>query len=478
MNNYDDVFLKESLLQRAQEARDLLNSLFTDVLQPFQQSNTIDKRIYQSIKEQTDKMAHEMASWKELEHLLNENEKQKLSKTVKEVEFYLQEIQLFFDEVVLINPDGPIVELKIFIEMLEKTCDHYNQVHRDYFLFTGSALNHKQKEKDILSIIEKIEDYINTSYLMVFTFDKEDDVDLCTRHIDKLIEVKMLFVDLLERIDQVQKQYKIVIQNLKKSHFGKILLKQKNINYKYKNLFNPTFLNHYFEKGEIEEKNVLLKGQLFSFSHDKLIDILAVRDEGVQVFNGFLQKDNFTQEELNIKKTDHIIAIIKILRKSSETQLIDWVEFIKINKDWTKHLKISPNKKTIPSYPQKIGFIVCDENSKAKKLQNNIQKKLPSSEMITFYVSTEKNDAVDKIANIIRKFNREKLVDVFVILKEKDNLENLWLFNSRKIIETLSKSKIPMISFISHERDYTLLDEVADFSAANYKEILALITEK
>ncbi len=196
------------------------------------------------------------------------------------------------------------------------------------------------------------------------------------------------------------------------------------------------------------------------------------------MFNGYLELKNFNPEDLKIKPNQHFIAIIKLLPKNHPDQQLDYVRFDKISKDWSKHLKNHRIKKNLPINPHKIGLIICDDSIKAKKFHKNLQKELPLTQIMTFPVSTTKPDSVTTIANTIKKINQANSVDLLIVLKDKDELANLWLLNQREIIEKTSKTQIPLITFISRLKDYTLLDEIADFSAANYKEIMDAIVYK
>lgn len=234
------------------------------------------------------------------------------------------------------------------------------------------------------------------------------------QHIQKLNNLYDAYADLFKRIIDVYRCFYFMLDNLENSLFGHLLLKQRNINYKYKTLFNPTFLNHYYEKGDLEEKQFILRGQLHSLTKDQsLYALLTIKDEGIQMFNVYLELKNFSPEDLKINPNQHFIAVVQLLSKNNLEQQLDYVLFDKLSKDWSKHLKINPIKKIIPINPHKIGLMICDDNIKAKKFHKILQKELPLAQIVTFPVSTTKPDLVAQIANTIKKINQEQLVDLF-----------------------------------------------------------------
>ncbi len=164
------------------------------------------------------------------------------------------------------------------IGIAEKAILHYENLYGHYLLITGSHFKRAQKEKAIWEIKDALTDHIQASEPMASYLEGEERKTLL-QLIQKLNDLYDAYAGLFKRIIDVYHCFYIMLENLEHSLFGHLLLKQRNINYKYKTLFNPTFLNHYYEKGDLEEKHAILKGQLHALNKDDSFALLTVKDE-------------------------------------------------------------------------------------------------------------------------------------------------------------------------------------------------------
>ena len=121
-------------------------------------------------------------------------------------------------------------------------------------------------------------------------------------------------------------------------------------------------------------------------------------------------------------------------------------------------------KKLIPLFPKNIGVITSPSGAVIMDIIDRVESRFPSS--IKLYpVSVQGANAVKEIVSGI-KFFSENPVDVLIIARGGGGTEDLMPFNDEELVREVFKCKIPIISAIGHETDFTLLDFVADIRAA------------
>jgi exodeoxyribonuclease VII large subunit len=86
-------------------------------------------------------------------------------------------------------------------------------------------------------------------------------------------------------------------------------------------------------------------------------------------------------------------------------------------------------------------------------------------EILIYPVPVQGAEAAPAVVEGIRYFNREKNADVLIVGRGGGSLEDLWAFNEEAVARAVSASRIPVISAVGHETDYTIADFVADLRA-------------
>jgi exodeoxyribonuclease VII large subunit len=94
-----------------------------------------------------------------------------------------------------------------------------------------------------------------------------------------------------------------------------------------------------------------------------------------------------------------------------------------------------------------------------------IKRRHPRMHILLYPVPVQGADAAPRIAEAIRFFNREQQVDVLILGRGGGSLEDLWAFNEEVVARAIYASRIPIISAVGHETDYTISDFVADLRA-------------
>ena len=122
----------------------------------------------------------------------------------------------------------------------------------------------------------------------------------------------------------------------------------------------------------------------------------------------------------------------------------------------------------LPLLPNRIGVITSLTGAVIEDIKNKISLKFPSH-LLIWPINVQGVSAEADIINAIKGFNllqKEKKPDVIILARGGGSIEDLMPFNSEKIAYEIYKSKIPIISGIGHETDFTIADFVADHRAS------------
>lgn len=123
------------------------------------------------------------------------------------------------------------------------------------------------------------------------------------------------------------------------------------------------------------------------------------------------------------------------------------------------------HKKQIPFLPQIIGVITSPTGAVIKDILHRIQDRFPTH-VLLWPVLVQGEKAAQQVSEAIIGFNNlEVKPDVIIVARGGGSVEDLWPFNEEIVVRAAFNSKIPLISAIGHETDFTLLDFVADLRA-------------
>lgn len=129
-----------------------------------------------------------------------------------------------------------------------------------------------------------------------------------------------------------------------------------------------------------------------------------------------------------------------------------------------KGLFASSHKKPIPKYSEKIGIVTAPTGAAIKDILSTIKRRYPICETILFPCLVQGELAKDDIARQINEANNWDL-DVLIVGRGGGSIEDLWAFNEVVVAEAIYNSRIPIISAVGHEIDFTIADFVADLRA-------------
>lgn len=123
------------------------------------------------------------------------------------------------------------------------------------------------------------------------------------------------------------------------------------------------------------------------------------------------------------------------------------------------------HKKPIPEFPESIGVVTSPTGAAIRDIIKIIHKRFPGVKIIVNPVKVQGGGAVEEIAQAIYEFNEFGGVDVMIVGRGGGSLEDLWAFNEEIVARAIYNSKIPIISAVGHQIDFTISDFVADLRA-------------
>lgn len=122
-------------------------------------------------------------------------------------------------------------------------------------------------------------------------------------------------------------------------------------------------------------------------------------------------------------------------------------------------------KKPIPYRCMRIGVVTSATGAVIQDIRNVISRRYPLAEIILAPVQVQGASAASQIADAIERFNSGDYADVLIVGRGGGSLEDLWAFNEEIVARAVFKSRIPIISAVGHETDFTICDFVADLRA-------------
>lgn len=123
------------------------------------------------------------------------------------------------------------------------------------------------------------------------------------------------------------------------------------------------------------------------------------------------------------------------------------------------------HKKPIPKMPKRVGVITSATGAAVQDILNILGRRFPLAEVVLAPVLVQGEGAHELLIAAIQEFNRNKCADVLIIGRGGGSTEDLWEFNNEDLARAVYASKIPVISAVGHETDFTICDFVADLRA-------------
>ena len=122
-------------------------------------------------------------------------------------------------------------------------------------------------------------------------------------------------------------------------------------------------------------------------------------------------------------------------------------------------------KRSLPEFPKVIGVVTSVSGAVLHDITTVITRRYPLVDILVSPTLVQGDSAPENIVQAINDLNVDGRSDVIVVARGGGSLEELWAFNDERVVRSIYGSKIPVVSAIGHETDFTISDFVADLRA-------------
>lgn len=122
-------------------------------------------------------------------------------------------------------------------------------------------------------------------------------------------------------------------------------------------------------------------------------------------------------------------------------------------------------KRPLPHYPSRVGVITSPTGAAVRDIINVLGRRYPLAKIILAPVLVQGDGAPPQLIKALRFLNETRAADVIILGRGGGSIEELWAFNDENVARAVAASRIPVISAVGHETDFTICDFVADLRA-------------
>ena len=239
------------------------------------------------------------------------------------------------------------------------------------------------------------------------------------------------------------------------------------------------YIKYKFDK-DLNLQNVMLEGEISNFKrHSKGHFYFTLKDEKTQItammFQSYASKVDFEPKDGDkvlvkgnvtvYESSGSYQIVVKEMKVSGEGDL--YLAYEKLKKELQAlGLFDESHKLPIPQIPNVVGVITSPTGAAIHDIITTIERRFPLCKVILYPALVQGEGAKESIVKQIKRANLDKLCDVLIVGRGGGSIEDLWAFNEKIVAYAIYDSKIPIISAVGHEVDFTIADFVADKRAA------------
>ena len=225
--------------------------------------------------------------------------------------------------------------------------------------------------------------------------------------------------------------------------------------------------------------NVWIKGEISNFKHHYSGHLyITLKDEG-----GVLKAVMFrgSAQSLNFEPSDGMKVLargrISVYEAGGSYQLYIeemipdgvgelYIAYEQLKKQLEEEGLFRPEyKKPIPKFPKRVGVVTASTGAAVRDIINVITRRYPMAEIVIYPAQVQGVGAAESVVKAIEYFNATNEVDTLIVGRGGGSIEDLWAFNEEMVARAIFDCRIPVISAVGHQTDFTIADYVADLRA-------------
>ncbi|MFH1878233.1 MAG: exodeoxyribonuclease VII large subunit [Candidatus Omnitrophota bacterium] len=232
-------------------------------------------------------------------------------------------------------------------------------------------------------------------------------------------------------------------------------------------------------EGEISNYTMSSAGHAYFSLKDKNSILNSVLFKGNSINTGFVPEDGlhvlcYGRVSLYEKRGQYQLYVSRIEPQGRGALQLAFEQLKK--KLFNEGLFDARHKKPLPFLPARVGVVTSASGAAIRDILKVAGRRFPNVDITIYPVTVQGEAAKDEIARAIRDFNlynehiretggEDPQVEVLIVGRGGGSLEDLWAFNEEVVARAIFDSKIPVVSAVGHEIDYTISDFVADLRA-------------
>lgn len=233
-------------------------------------------------------------------------------------------------------------------------------------------------------------------------------------------------------------------------------------------LENDHLLANLWVEGEISNFKQATSGHLYFTLKDEYCSVRAVMFRSRARYLNFQPEDGMSvrvRGYISLYERDGQYQLYVLEIEPSGAGAL-YIAFEQLKRKLQQEGLFDPKfKKPLPAFPGRIGLVTSPVGAAVQDMINIIRRRWPGIEIILAPVKVQGDDAPREICSAIQLLNSIKGIDVIIVGRGGGSLEELWAFNTEPVARSIFNSRIPVISAVGHETDFTIADMVADLRA-------------
>lgn len=249
------------------------------------------------------------------------------------------------------------------------------------------------------------------------------------------------------------------------------------------NIYSVSEINNFIKNildNEYTLRNVQITGEISNFKRYPSGHCYFTLKDSSSVLKAVMFKSNAVNLRFEPQNGDHVLAVGRInvyerdgvyqlytdmLIQQGAGNLMLAYEQLK-NKLEKEGLFAEERKQALPVNPKVVGIITSSAGAAVRDIITVSRRRNQGIKLLLYPVKVQGQGSAKEIAEAVKFFNQHKLAEVLIVGRGGGSIEELWSFNEEITVRAVAASKIPVISAVGHETDFTLCDFAADKRAA------------